>query len=56
MLFKKKKAKTKVRLKKMSGETIIIIEQEFDAKDTLFPEKVAEAKRILSKTNFNGLI
>jgi hypothetical protein len=50
----KKKTAKKRRLKKT--ETVIIIESTFDPKDTLFPEKVARAKEMLSKTDFNGYL
>ena len=50
------KKKTAKRLRKKRTETVIIIQSTFDAKDTLFPEKVAKAKETLRNTNFNGLI
>jgi len=48
----KKKIAKKRRPKQK--ETVIIIESTFDPKDTLFPEKVAEARKALSKVDFNG--
>ena len=49
----KKKIVKKRRLKK--AETVIVIESTFDAKDTLFPEKVAEAKKALNKIDLSAL-
>ena len=37
----------KRRLKKRTGETIIIIQEHIKAEDTLFPEKVARGNEIL---------
>ena len=53
MRTKKRVAK---RRRPKKTETVIIIERLIDPKDTLFPEKVAEAKEALRNTNFNGLI
>ena len=50
----KKKTTKKRRVKKTN--TVIVVETYFDPKDTLFPEKVAEAREALRNTNFNGLI
>lgn len=50
----KKKIAKRRRPKKTN--TVIIIESVIDPKDTLFPEKVAKGKEMLSKTDFNGLI
>jgi hypothetical protein len=36
-------------LKKRKRHTVVVISTEIDEKDTLFPEKVAHAKEILSK-------
>ncbi|WP_188930564.1 hypothetical protein [Puia dinghuensis] len=48
--------KTAKRLRKKRTETVIIIQSTIDPKDTLFPEKIARGKKLLSNTNFNGLI
>ena len=34
------------------GDTVVVIVSEIDEKDTLFPEKVANAKKMLSKAKF----
>ena len=52
MATKKKLAK-KSQLKKK--ETIVVMESTFDAKDTLFPEKVAEAKKALRQIDLTPL-
>jgi hypothetical protein len=44
-----KKNNVRKSLKKRKGDTVIVIATEIDAKDTLFPEKVAHAKEIMSK-------
>ncbi len=49
----KKKIAKRRRLKK--PETIIIIETTHDPKDTLFPEKVAEANETLSKIDLSAI-
>jgi hypothetical protein len=45
-----KRNSTKKKRMKRSVETVVVIESRFAAKDTLFPEKVAKANKILSKT------
>jgi hypothetical protein len=37
---------------KKKGEIVVIIEHHIDAKDTLFPEKVARGNEILRNTKF----
>jgi hypothetical protein len=37
-------------LKKRKAATVVVIESRITAKDTLFPEKVAKANKILSNT------
>jgi hypothetical protein len=37
-------------LKKRKAATVVVIESRIAAKDTLFPEKVAKANKILSNT------
>jgi hypothetical protein len=39
-------------LKKRKAATVVVIESRIAAKDTLFPEKVAKANKILSNTKF----
>ena len=46
MSVSKKKAGQKV-LKRRNSSIVVVIEREISAKDTLFPEKVARAKKIL---------
>ena len=53
-MISKKKATKKI-LKVGKSEVVVTITTG-DAKDTLFPEKVAKAKETLSKTNFNGYL
>jgi hypothetical protein len=38
--------------KRRKGDTVVVIVSEIDEKDTLFPEKVAKAKEMLSKVKF----
>ncbi len=38
--------------KKIDSSTMVVVKTRIAAKDTLFPEKVARAKEILSKTKF----
>jgi len=45
-----KKNIAKKKLNKRHSEAIVVVESRFVAKDTLFPEKVAKANKILSKT------
>jgi hypothetical protein len=46
-----RKNTTKKALKKRtSSSTVVVVRTRISAKDTLFPEKVARAKRILSNT------
>ena len=45
-----KKNTTRKLLKKRKVTTVIVIESRIAAKDTLFPEKVAKANKILSHT------
>ncbi len=45
-----KKNTTKKNLRKRSSATVVVIESRIAAKDTLFPEKVARANKILSNT------
>jgi hypothetical protein len=46
-LTKKKKVQRSVRKRK--SEIVVVIATEMAAEDTLFPEKVARAKEVLSK-------
>ena len=48
-----KKKSTKKRLGKKTQTTVVVVEQSIKAKDTLFPEKVARANKILSNTKFH---
>ena len=52
-IAKKKKTARKLS-KKRTATTVFVIESGISAKDNLFPEKVAEANKILSNTKFNG--
>jgi hypothetical protein len=47
-----KKNTTKKSLKKR-GETVIVVERSIASKDTLFPDKVAKANKILQHTKFH---
>ena len=40
-------------LKKRGKDPLIVVESRIAAKDTLFPEKVAKANRILKNTKFD---
>jgi hypothetical protein len=48
-----KKNTTRKPLKKRGQKTVIVIESRIAAKDTLFPEKVAMANKILKNTRFH---
>jgi len=48
------KKKTAKKLLKKRAITVTVIKSHIDPKDTLFPEKVARANKILSNTNFKG--
>jgi hypothetical protein len=52
MAIAKKKTTTKAS-KKRASSTIVVIESRISAKDALFPEKVAEAKKILRNAKFH---
>ena len=47
-----KKNIRKSKSKKIDSSTVVVVKTRIAAKDTLFPEKVARAKEILSKTKF----
>jgi len=47
-----RKNTTRKHLKKRT-QTVIVVESSIAAKDTLFPEKVAKANKILSNTKFH---
>lgn len=47
-----KKNTAKKTLKKRVSASTIVVRTRIAAKDTLFPEKVAKAKRILGNTQF----
>jgi hypothetical protein len=47
-----KKNTARKHLKKRT-QTVIVIESSIAAKDTLFPEKVARANKVLSNTKFH---
>jgi len=49
------KKTAKKRLKR-SQKTVIVIQQNIAAKETLFPEKVARANKILGNTRFHDSI
>jgi hypothetical protein len=49
-----KKKITKRRRQKKT-QIVVVVESPFDSKDTLFPDKVAEAKNALSKIDLNAL-
>jgi len=46
----KKNTANKTLKKRTSSPTVVVVKTRISAKDTLFPEKVARAKRILSHT------
>lgn len=48
-----KKKTSRNLLKKKAASATIVIESRIAAKDTLFPEKVAKANKILKNTKFN---
>jgi hypothetical protein len=50
-----RKTATKKSLKKRLSSTVVVIESRIAAKDTLFPEKVAKANKILRNTNFRDV-
>jgi len=39
-------------LKKRKGSTVVVMATDIEEKDTLFPEKVAHAREVLSKAKF----
>lgn len=45
-----KKRAAKKALKKRTSPTVVVVRKRVAAKDTLFPEKVARAKKILAHT------
>jgi hypothetical protein len=47
------KKKTARKTLKKRASTVVVIESRISAKETLFPEKVAEAKKILRNTKFH---
>ena len=47
-----KKNIRKSKNKKIDSLTVVVVKTKIAAKDTLFPEKVARAKEVLSKTKF----
>jgi hypothetical protein len=47
------KKKTAWKTLKKRASTIVVIESRISAKETLFPEKVAEAKKLLRNTKFH---
>jgi len=49
-----KKHIRKSKKKKIDSSTVIVIKSRIAAEDTLFPEKVAKAKEVLSKAKFLG--
>jgi hypothetical protein len=48
-----RKKSAKKRLSKKAQKTVVVIEQPIEARDTIFPEKVARANKILSNTKFH---
>lgn len=50
-LSKKKTAKK--TFKKRGSSTVVVIHTHIAAEDTLFPEKVASAKKVLRNANFH---
>jgi hypothetical protein len=50
MSVARKNAAKKTLKKRASSSTVVVVRTRISAKDTLFPEKVARAKRILSNT------
>jgi len=52
MSLAKKNTAKKTLPKRASASTVVVVRKRIAAKDTLFPEKVARAKKILSNTQF----
>ena len=52
MPIAKKKTTGKIYRKRASS-TVVVIESRIAAKETLFPEKVAEAKKVLRNAKFH---
>jgi hypothetical protein len=50
MSVARKNTAKKALKKRTSSSTVVVVRTRISAKDTLFPEKVAKAKRILSNT------
>jgi len=49
-----KKKNTRKTLKK-KGDVVVVIERHFDAKDTLFPEKVAKGNEMLKNLKIDEI-
>ena len=49
-----KKKNSKKTLKKM-GDVVVVIERHFDARDTLFPEKVAKGNEMLKNLKIDEI-
>ena len=47
-----KKSTARKTLKKRIASTVVVTESRIAARDTLFPEKVAAAKKVLRNANF----
>jgi hypothetical protein len=50
MSLAKKNITKKILRKRSSSSTVVVVKRRISAKDTLFPEKVARAKKILNNT------
>jgi hypothetical protein len=48
-----KKKTARKALKKRVSPTVVVIQSRIAAKDTLFPEKVAKAKKVLRNAKFH---
>ena len=48
-----RKNTTRKPIKKRAPATVVVMESKIAAKDTLFPEKVARANKILKNTKFH---
>lgn len=53
MSLAKRKISGKALKKRTSPSIVVVVETRISAKDTLFPEKLAKAKRILRNTKFH---
>jgi hypothetical protein len=48
-----KKKTVRKSLKKRANPTVVVVESSISAEETLFPEKVAKAKKVLQNATFS---